>query len=100
MVSSKNPVVIVSAKRSAIGSFCGSLSSIPAHEIGSQVIKDLIKETAIDASQVDEIILGQVLTAGQGQNPARQAAIMAGFCLLYTSPSPRDRQKSRMPSSA
>ena len=79
MVSSKNPVVIVSAKRSAIGSFCGSLSSIPAHEIGSQVIKDLIKETAIDASQVDEIILGQVLTAGQGQNPARQAAIMAGL---------------------
>ena len=79
MVSSKNPVVIVSAKRSAIGSFCGSLSSIPAHEIGSQVIKDLIKETAIDASQVDEIILGQVLTVGQGQNPARQAAIMAGL---------------------
>ncbi|MDC0604318.1 acetyl-CoA C-acetyltransferase [Amylibacter sp.] len=79
MVSSKNSVVIVSAKRSAIGSFCGSLSSIPAHEIGSQVIKDLIKETAIDASQVDEIILGQVLTAGQGQNPARQAAIMAGL---------------------
>ena len=49
MVSSKSPVVIVSAKRSAIGSFCGSLSSVPAHEIGSQVIKDLIKKTAIDA---------------------------------------------------
>ena len=47
MVSSKNPVVIVSAKRSAIGSFCGSLSSIPAHEIGSQVIKDLIKQGQI-----------------------------------------------------
>ena len=79
MVSSKNPVVIVSAKRSAIGSFCGSLSSIPAHEIGSQVIKDLIKKTAVDVSQIDEIILGQVLSAGQGQNPARQAAIMAGL---------------------
>ena len=79
MVSSKNSVVIVSAKRSAIGSFCGSLSSIPAHEIGSQVIKDLIKKTAIDASQIDEIILGQVLSAGQGQNPARQAAIKAGL---------------------
>ena len=70
---------IVSAKRSAIGSFCGSLSSIPAHEIGSQVIKDLIKKTAVDVSQIDEIILGQVLSAGQGQNPARQAAIMAGL---------------------
>jgi acetyl-CoA C-acetyltransferase len=79
MVSSKNSVVIVSAKRSAIGSFCGSLSSIPAHEIGSQVIKDLIKKTAIDPSQIDEIILGQVLSAGQGQNPARQAAIKAGL---------------------
>ena len=79
MVSSKSSVVIVSAKRSAIGSFCGSLSSVPAHEIGSQVIKDLIKKTAIDVTQIDEIILGQVLTAGQGQNPARQAAIMAGL---------------------
>ena len=79
MVSSKSSVVIVSAKRSAIGSFCGSLSSVPAHEIGSQVIKDLIKKTAIDVTQIDEIILGQVLSAGQGQNPARQAAIMAGL---------------------
>ena len=79
MVSSKSSVVIVSAKRSAIGSFCGSLSTIPAHEIGSQVIKDLIKKTAIDVTQIDEIILGQVLSAGQGQNPARQAAIMAGL---------------------
>ena len=79
MVSSKDSVVIVSAKRSAIGSFCGSLSSLPAHEIGSEVIKDIIKKTAIDASEIDEVILGQVLTAGQGQNPARQAAIKAGL---------------------
>ena len=78
MFSSKDSVVIVSAKRSAIGSFCGSLSSLPAHEIGSEVIKDIIKKTAIDASEIDEVILGQVLTAGQGQNPARQAAIKAG----------------------
>ena len=78
MVSSKDSVVIVSAKRSAIGSFCGSLSSLPAHEIGSEVIKNIIKKTAIDASEIDEVILGQVLTAGQGQNPARQAAIKAG----------------------
>ena len=79
MFSSKDSVVIVSAKRSAIGSFCGSLSSLPAHEIGSEVIKDIIKKTAIDASEIDEVILGQVLTAGQGQNPARQAAIKAGL---------------------
>ena len=79
MFSSKDSVVIVSAKRSAIGSFCGSLSTLPAHEIGSEVIKDIIKKTAIDASEIDEVILGQVLTAGQGQNPARQAAIKAGL---------------------
>ena len=79
MFSSKDSVVIVSAKRSAIGSFCGSLSSLPAHEIGSEVIKDIIKKTAIDASEIDEVILGQVLTAGQGQNPARRAAIKAGL---------------------
>ncbi|EPJ52975.1 MAG: acetyl-CoA acetyltransferase [Osedax symbiont Rs2] len=72
-------VVIVAAGRSAIGAFNGSLSSLPATEIGAKVIKSLLASAAIDPDQVDEVILGQVLTAGCGQNPARQSSIMAGF---------------------
>ncbi len=72
-------VVIVSALRTAIGSFGGTLSSIPAHELGATVIRALIDETGISPSSVDEVILGQVLTAGCGQNPARQASIAAGL---------------------
>ncbi|WP_336365935.1 acetyl-CoA C-acetyltransferase [Marinobacter sp. C2H3] len=71
-------VVIAAAKRTAIGTFGGGLSSLPAHQLGSAVIRALLDETGIDAGQIDEVILGQVLTAGCGQNPARQAAIHAG----------------------
>jgi len=71
-------IVIVAAKRTAIGSFCGSLGAIPAHVLGSMVIKSLLNETDVQAGDVDDIILGQVLTAGVGQNGARQAAIAAG----------------------
>ncbi|WP_095053963.1 acetyl-CoA C-acetyltransferase [Pseudomonas sp. Irchel s3b2] len=74
-----NEVVIVAATRTAIGSFQGSLSAIPATELGAAVIRRLLEQTGIDAAQIDEVILGQVLTAGSGQNPARQTAIKAGL---------------------
>jgi len=74
-----DPVVIVAAKRTAIGNFNGSLSKIPAHELGGAVIKNLLDETAIMPSDVDDVVMGQVLTTGAGQNPARQSAIDAGI---------------------
>ncbi|MDB4038240.1 acetyl-CoA C-acetyltransferase [Candidatus Thioglobus sp.] len=78
-------IVIVAATRTALGSFGGSLSSIPAHKLGAEVIASLLKKTGVSKDQIDEVILGQVLTAGSGQNPARQAAIEAG--LPYQTPS-------------
>jgi len=72
-------IVIVDAARTAIGTFGGSLAGLPAHELGSKVITGLLERTGIKPEQVDEVILGQVLTAGCGQNPARQAAIAAGL---------------------
>ena len=72
-------VVIVAATRTAVGSFQGSLSGIPAIDLGAAVIRALLEQTGIDGAEVDEVILGQVLTAGAGQNPARQAAIKAGL---------------------
>ncbi|NWL75437.1 acetyl-CoA C-acetyltransferase [Pseudomonas taiwanensis] len=72
-------VVIVAATRTAIGSFQGSLANIPAPELGAAVIRQLLAQTGLKGEQVDEVILGQVLTAGSGQNPARQAAILAGL---------------------
>jgi acetyl-CoA C-acetyltransferase len=84
MWSRMNEVVIVAATRTAIGSFQGALSAIPATELGAAVIRRLLEETGLDGSQIDEVILGQVLTAGSGQNPARQTAIKAG--LPHTTP--------------
>ncbi|WP_416424214.1 acetyl-CoA C-acetyltransferase [Pseudomonas sp. App30] len=72
-------VVIVAATRTAVGSFQGSLATIPAVDLGAAVIRQLLAQTGLDGSLVDEVILGQVLTAGAGQNPARQAAIKAGL---------------------
>lgn len=72
-------VVIVAAGRTAVGSFGGSLSKIPAPELGATVIKALLEQTGIKPEQVSEVIFGQVLTAGSGQNPARQALIKAGI---------------------
>ena len=72
-------VVIVAATRTAIGAFQGSLASIPAAELGATVIRRLLEQTGLDPASVDEVILGQVLTAGCGQNPARQAALRAGL---------------------
>ena len=71
-------VVIVAAKRTAVGSFGGSLSAIPAAELGAAVIMDLLSSVKLNAGEVDEVIFGQVLQAGCGQNPARIAAIKAG----------------------
>ena len=72
-------VVIVAATRTAIGAFQGSLAEIPAPELGALVIRRLLEQTRLDPAQVDEVILGQVLTAGAGQNTARQAALKAGL---------------------
>ncbi|MGA0541387.1 acetyl-CoA C-acetyltransferase [Neotabrizicola sp. VNH66] len=72
-------VVIVSAARTAVGSFNGAFASTPAHELGASVIEAVVARAGIDKAEVEETILGQVLTAGQGQNPARQAAILAGL---------------------
>ena len=72
-------VVIVAAARTAIGAFQGSLSSVPAPELGAVVIRRLLERSGLDAAEIDEVLLGQVLTAGSGQNPARQTAIRAGL---------------------
>ncbi|MGH8561906.1 MAG: acetyl-CoA C-acyltransferase, partial [Nevskiales bacterium] len=73
------PVVIVAAGRTAIGAFGGVLANIPAHELGAQVIRALLEKTGVKGTDIDEVILGQVITAGCGQNPARQAVIAAGL---------------------
>ena len=72
-------IVIASAARTAVGSFTGSFANTPAHDLGATVLKSLVERAGIDASDVSETILGQVLTAGQGQNPARQAHVNAGL---------------------
>ncbi|WP_127902673.1 acetyl-CoA C-acetyltransferase [Solirhodobacter olei] len=72
-------VVIVSAARTAVGSFNGAFANTPAHELGAAVLSELCARAGVDKSEVSETILGQVLTAGQGQNPARQAHINAGL---------------------
>ena len=72
-------VVIVAATRTAIGSFGGQFAGVPAHQLGATVIRALLEQTGIEPASVDEVILGQVLTAGCGQNPARQAAIHGGL---------------------
>ena len=72
-------IVIVSAARTAVGKFGGSLAKISAPELGAAVIKDLLARTGLGADQVGEVILGQVLAAGAGQNPARQALIKSGL---------------------
>ncbi len=72
-------VVIASAARTAVGSFGGSFANTPAHDLGAAVLEALVERAGIDKADVSETILGQVLTAGQGQNPARQAHINAGL---------------------
>ena len=71
--------VIVAAARTPVGSFLGSFANIPAHDLGAAVLREVVSRAGIDPAEVSETILGQVLTAGQGQNPARQAHINAGL---------------------
>lgn len=75
---SSSSVVIASAARTAVGSFNGAFGTIPAHELGAAAIKGALERASVSPEDVDEIILGQVLQAGEGQNPARQAAMKAG----------------------
>src|SRR6478672_13517243 len=72
-------VVIVSAARTPIGSFNGSLSGVPAHYLGQTAITAALERARVEPGEVSEVIMGQILTAGQGQNPARQASINAGI---------------------
>jgi acetyl-CoA C-acetyltransferase len=72
-------VVIVAATRTAVGAFQGALANISAVDLGAAVIRQLLSQTGLDVTEVDEVIMGHVLTAGAGQNPARQAAIKAGL---------------------
>ncbi len=76
---SQQDIVIVAAARTAIGKFGGTLAKTPAAELGAAVIQDLLRRTGLAGDQIGEVILGQVLTAGVGQNPARQAVIKAGL---------------------
>lgn len=76
---SQQDIVIVAAARTAIGKFGGTLAKTPASELGAAVIQDLLRRTGLSGEQINEVILGQVLTAGVGQNPARQSVIKAGL---------------------
>ncbi|HBH26784.1 MAG TPA: acetyl-CoA C-acetyltransferase [Rhodospirillaceae bacterium] len=77
-MSAQDPVVIVSARRTAIGTLGGGLSSLPAHVLGQKVIEAVLADAKVKPGEVDEVVMGQILTAKCGQNPARQAAIAAG----------------------
>lgn len=72
-------IVIVGAARTAVGAFNGAFANTPAHDLGTAAIKEALSRAKVEGGEVDEVIMGQILTAGQGQNPARQAAINAGI---------------------
>src|SRR5437762_12077729 len=75
----KDDIVIVAATRTPVGAFNGAFATLPAHELGKAAIQESLKRAGVEGAQVSEVILGQILTAGQGQNPARQASINAGI---------------------
>src|SRR5947209_1579671 len=75
----KDDVVIVGAARTPVGAFSGALAGLPAHELGKYAIQSALERAGVEGGRVSEVILGQILTAGQGQNPARQASIGAGI---------------------
>lgn len=79
MSADSDPVVIVSAARTIIGSFNGALSTVPVHDLGSTVIREVLKRAAVAPEEVSEVIFGHVLAAGCGQNPVRQASVGAGI---------------------
>src|SRR6202045_1663530 len=75
----QDEIVIVSAARTPVGAFNGALAALPAHELGKIAIKSALERAGVESARVSEVILGQILTAGQGQNPARQSSIAAGI---------------------
>ena len=78
-MSAANAIVVASAARTPVGSFNGAFATVAAHDLGTVVVKEVLARAGVEAGEVDEVILGQILAAGQGQNPARQAAINAGI---------------------
>ena len=84
MKAKEKSIVITSALRTAIGTFNGSLKNMQAHDLGAIVVKENIKRSKLKSNEIDEIIMGQVLTSATGQNPARQAAIKAGMPIEKT----------------
>ncbi|MET0257981.1 MAG: acetyl-CoA C-acetyltransferase [Methylobacterium sp.] len=79
MSSAGASIVIVGAARTPVGAFNGAFANVPAHELGAVVVREALTRAGVEGSEVDEVILGQVLSAGEGQNPARQAAMKAGI---------------------
>src|SRR3954447_8894083 len=75
----KNDIVIVGAARTPVGAFAGAFGNLPAHDLGKVAIAEALKRAGVTGAEVSEVIMGQILTAGQGQNPARQASINAGI---------------------
>src|SRR5947208_13149565 len=75
----QDDIVIVGAARTPVGAFNGTLATLPAHDLGKIAVKAALERAGVEPSRVSETILGQILTAGQGQNPARQASIAAGI---------------------
>src|SRR6202008_3276989 len=75
----KDDIVVVSAARTPVGAFNGALAGLPAHELGKVAIEAALKRAGVEGGRVSEVVMGQILTAGQGQNPARQASIAAGI---------------------
>ena len=84
MNSKEKKIVITSAVRTAIGTFNGSLKNMQAHELGSIVAKEALRKSNLNVNEIDELIMGQVLTGGVGQNPARQTAINTGLPIEKT----------------
>ncbi|MGQ3281399.1 MAG: acetyl-CoA C-acetyltransferase, partial [Shinella sp.] len=78
-MSEMNSIVVASAARTPVGSFNGAFATVPAHELGAIAIKGALERAGVDPKDVDEVIMGQILQAAQGQNPARQAAMAAGI---------------------
>src|SRR5437660_3154087 len=75
----KDDIVIVAAARTPVGAFNGAFATLPAHELGKVAIQETLKRAGVEGAQISEVIMGQILTAGQGQNPARQASVAAGI---------------------
>ena len=78
-MASENDIVIAAATRTAVGSFNGAFANVPAHELGAAAVRAVLEQGKTEAEAVSELIFGQVLTAAQGQNPARQASMLAGL---------------------